>query len=172
MARPPTARSMARLRAPHWAVGVALTAIILTAIAWPTHVASESLPPMPPIEAGIATAVALRGLRYQLEPFPTPPTTEPPPPPQGWPDIDGTPSDATWDRVAQCESNGRWDINTSNGYYGGLQFSLTSWRAVGGTGYPHQASRDEQIYRADRLWTIQGWGAWPGCAAKLGFEWE
>ena len=123
---------------------------------------------MPPIEAGIATAVALRGLRYQLEPFPTPP----PPPPDPWPDIEDTPSDATWDRVAQCESNGNWSINTGNGYYGGLQFTLTSWRAVGGTGYPHQASRDEQIYRADRLWTIQGWNAWPGCAAKLGFEWE
>ena len=36
-----------------------------------------------------------------------------------------------WDAVAKCESGGNWSINTGNGYYGGLQFSLSSWRAVG-----------------------------------------
>lgn len=112
------------------------------------------LPPMPPIEQGVATAVALRGLPMQLD----------------WPDLPGTPSDEAWDLMAQCESNGRWDINTRNGYYGGLQFALSSWRAVGGEGYPHEATRDEQIHRADRLWLIQGWGAWPGCSRKLGFR--
>jgi len=75
---------------------------------------------------------------------------------------------SVWDRLAQCEAGGNWHINTGNGYYGGLQFSLTSWRAVGGSGYPHEASREEQINRGERLQNIQGWGAWPGCAAKLG----
>ena len=46
-----------------------------------------------------------------------------------------------WDRVAQCESGGNWSINTGNGYYGGLQFSLSTWRAFGGSGMPHQASK-------------------------------
>ena len=75
-----------------------------------------------------------------------------------------------WDAIAQCESGGNWSINTGNGYYGGLQFSLGSWRAVGGSGYPHNASRDEQIARGERLKDRQGWGAWPACSRKLGLR--
>jgi LysM repeat protein len=75
-----------------------------------------------------------------------------------------------WDRLAACESGGRWNVNTGNGYYGGLQFSLSSWRAVGGSGYPHQASKSEQIARAEALKARQGWGAWPACTAKLGLR--
>lgn len=77
---------------------------------------------------------------------------------------------STWDRLAQCESGGRWDVNTGNGYYGGLQFTPSSWRAVGGSGLPHQASREEQIMRAEKLRAMQGWGAWPACSAKLGLR--
>ncbi len=73
-----------------------------------------------------------------------------------------------WDTLARCESLGQWDINTGNGFYGGIQFSLRSWQAVGGEGYPHEASREEQIYRGELLRRIQGWGAWPGCRRKLG----
>ena len=75
-----------------------------------------------------------------------------------------------WDRLAQCESGGNWSINTGNGYYGGLQFSKQSWEAVGGTGLPHQASKEEQINRAVKLQAIQGWGAWPACSARLGLS--
>lgn len=75
-----------------------------------------------------------------------------------------------WDRLAACESGGNWSINTGNGYYGGLQFSLPSWRAVGGSGYPNQASKSEQIARAEMLQARQGWGAWPACTAKLGIR--
>ena len=77
---------------------------------------------------------------------------------------------ATWDRLAVCESTSNWAINTGNGYYGGIQFSLSSWRAVGGTGYPHEASRETQITMAIRLWEIQGWVAWPACTAELGWR--
>ena len=74
-----------------------------------------------------------------------------------------------WDRIARCESGGDWHINTGNGYYGGLQFSAGTWRAYGGTGYPHQASRETQIAVATRLRDATGgYGSWPGCAAKLG----
>jgi uncharacterized protein YabE (DUF348 family) len=73
-----------------------------------------------------------------------------------------------WDQLAQCESGGNWAINTGNGYYGGLQFSASSWAAVGGPGLPHQASRETQIAMGERLQAAQGWGAWPGCARKLG----
>ena len=75
-----------------------------------------------------------------------------------------------WDRLAACESGGNWSINTGNGYYGGLQFSLSSWRAVGGSGYPHRAGRAEQIRRGRRLKARQGWGAWPSCSSRLGLR--
>lgn len=75
-----------------------------------------------------------------------------------------------WDRLAQCESGGNWHINTGNGYYGGVQFSLQSWRGVGGTGYPHQHSRETQIEMAERLLDVQGWRAWPGCSKRLGLR--
>jgi uncharacterized protein YabE (DUF348 family) len=81
-----------------------------------------------------------------------------------------TPSGSVWDKLAQCESGGNWSINTGNGYYGGLQFSLSTWRAYGGTGYPHQASRDEQIRIAKKLQADAGWGAWPACSSKLGLR--
>lgn len=75
-----------------------------------------------------------------------------------------------WDRLAACESGGRWNINTGNGFYGGLQFTLSSWQAVGGSGYPHLASKSEQIARAEILQSRQGWGAWPACSTKLGLR--
>jgi hypothetical protein len=77
---------------------------------------------------------------------------------------------STWDRLAQCEAGGNWAINTGNGYYGGLQFSAQSWHAVGGSGLPHQASRETQIAMGERLRSAQGWGAWPSCSAKLGLR--
>lgn len=76
---------------------------------------------------------------------------------------------SVWDRLAQCESGGNWAINTGNGYYGGLQFNAGTWRAYGGTGLPHQASRETQIAIATKLRDASGgYGAWPGCAASLG----
>ena len=77
-------------------------------------------------------------------------------------------STSTWERLSGCEASENWKANTGNGYYGGLQFSLSSWRAVGGKGYPHQNSKAEQIYRAEKLLKLQGWGAWPTCSRKLG----
>jgi LysM repeat protein len=77
-------------------------------------------------------------------------------------------SGSVWDRLAQCESGGNWGINTGNGYYGGLQFTLSTWRSLGGSGYPNQASRSEQIARAKILQARSGWGQWPACSAKLG----
>lgn len=72
-----------------------------------------------------------------------------------------------WEALAQCESGGNWSINTGNGYYGGLQFSLSSWAAAGGTGNPAAASKAEQIRVAENLLQMQGWGAWPSCSARL-----
>ncbi|WP_431952721.1 transglycosylase family protein [Nocardia lijiangensis] len=72
-----------------------------------------------------------------------------------------------WDGVAQCESGGNWGINTGNGYYGGLQFSHSTWTANGGTGYANHASKDEQIRVAENVLATQGVGAWPTCGQYL-----
>lgn len=90
--------------------------------------------------------------------------TPPAPPPQS------TISYGVWDRLAECESNGNWGISTGNGYYGGLQFALGSWRAAGGSGYPHHHSREEQIRVAENLLAMQGWSAWPACSRRLGLR--
>ena len=71
-----------------------------------------------------------------------------------------------WDRIAQCESGGRWNINTGNGYYGGLQFATASWLANGGDDFAPRAdlaSRAEQITVANRYYAKAGLGPW-GCA--------
>jgi len=78
-------------------------------------------------------------------------------------------SGVDWDRLAQCESGGNWAINTGNGYYGGLQFLASTWRAYGGTGLPHQHSRETQIAIAERVRADVGMRAWPGCSRKFGW---
>jgi LysM repeat protein len=73
-----------------------------------------------------------------------------------------------WDAIAQCESGGNWGTNTGNGYYGGLQFKPSTWRANGGTGNPANASREEQIRVAENVLKSQGIGAWPTCGKRGG----
>jgi LysM repeat protein len=80
-------------------------------------------------------------------------------------------SSVNWDAIAQCESGGNWHINTGNGYYGGLQFSRSTWKANGGgtyAGTADKASRSEQIAVAERVLNGQGIGAWPVCGKKGG----
>ena len=72
---------------------------------------------------------------------------------------------AMWDRIAQCESGGRWNINTGNGYYGGLQFDYSTWLSVNGDDFASRAdraSRAEQITVANRLYAKRGLQPW-GC---------
>lgn len=78
-----------------------------------------------------------------------------------------------WDALAQCESGGRWDVNTGNGYYGGIQFSASTWRAYGGTQYASRAdlaSREQQIAVAGRVLASQGSSAWPACTRSTGWH--
>jgi hypothetical protein len=82
-----------------------------------------------------------------------------------------------WDELAQCESGGNWSANTGNGYGGGLQFAHTArwstWNSYGGnqyTSHPWEASREQQIDIAEQVLQSSGWGAWPGCARKLGLR--
>jgi hypothetical protein len=75
-------------------------------------------------------------------------------------------SDVNWDKIALCESGGNWHTNTGNGYYGGLQFSMSTWRGNGGSGNPANASRSEQIRIAERVLDSQGLSAWPECGVE------
>lgn len=93
-----------------------------------------------------------------------------PPAPSGVPSIDSP----VWTRLAQCESTNNWQAISANGmYYGGLQFHPQTWRSVGGQGMPHEASREEQIRRAQILlaepWATFG-NQWPACSRRLGLS--
>ncbi|MFD3722702.1 transglycosylase family protein [Streptomyces sp. NPDC058674] len=76
-----------------------------------------------------------------------------------------------WDCVADCESGGRWAVNTGNGFYGGLQFWQPTWEAYGGLAFAARAdlaSREQQIRVAEDVLAAQGWEAWPVCAKRYG----
>src|SRR5882757_812061 len=78
---------------------------------------------------------------------------------------------SVWDDIAMCESSGNWQVNTGNGYYGGLQIWLPSWEEFGGLKYarrPDLATPVQQIAVAEAILRIQGWDAWPVCARGLG----
>lgn len=83
----------------------------------------------------------------------------------------GAASADVWDKVAACESTGNWHINTGNGYFGGLQFTRSTWAAYGGTDYAPRAdlaTREQQIAIAEKVLEGQGPGAWPVCSGKAG----
>ncbi|MDP1819718.1 MAG: transglycosylase family protein [Acidimicrobiales bacterium] len=138
---------------------------------------TTTLPPAPTTTTTAAPpprAVA-RPVAVPAPPPPSPapaPASAPAPAPAPAPARGGAdPSDpATWDRLAACESGGNWAANTGNGYYGGLQFSASTWRSVGGSGLPHEHSRATQIEMGQRLQARAGWGQWPACTRKLGYR--
>jgi resuscitation-promoting factor RpfB len=108
---------------------------------------------------------------YEPPPPPPPPAPRPAPAPSSSSSsASTTPAGSVWDRLAQCESGGNWAANTGNGYYGGLQFHPQTWRSVGGTGLPHEHSREEQIKRGQILQQRSGWGQWPACSLRLGLR--
>lgn len=75
-----------------------------------------------------------------------------------------------WEAVAQCESTGQWNINSGNGFYGGLQFTQSSWDEFGGGVYaahPQDATQEQQVEIAENLLAVQGPGAWPVCGTYL-----
>ena len=79
-------------------------------------------------------------------------------------------TDPVWARLRRCESGGRYDINTGNGFYGAYQFVHSTWRGLGYPGMPHQAPPDMQDEAAQRLQARSGWGQWPACTRKLGLR--
>lgn len=96
----------------------------------------------------------------------TPPASVPEAPAKQ-PVIAAAKTENDWDAVARCESGGNWHISTGNGFYGGLQFTISTWTDYGGTGLPSNASRETQILVAERVLASQGVGAWPVCGKYL-----
>jgi hypothetical protein len=104
-------------------------------------------PPPPPLPAPAAPALGSARMTVRAEP-----------------------TDANFDRLAQCESNGRWQLASGNGFYGGLQFLVSTWQSLGGTGRPSDHPREVQIAIARKQWHRSGWSAWPSCSRQLGFR--
>jgi len=104
------------------------------------------------------------GTKHRPAPKPAPaPARKPAPAPA--PNYSG--GGTAWDRIAACESGGNWAANTGNGYYGGLQFSLSTWQSYGGSGRPDQNSRAAQIAIAEKVRAAEGgYGAWPVCGQR------
>ncbi|GGU56028.1 LysM peptidoglycan-binding domain-containing protein [Streptomyces lavendofoliae] len=78
-----------------------------------------------------------------------------------------------WGCVADCESSGRWNLNTGNGFYGGLQFKQSTWEAYGGLAHARRAdlaTRPQQIAVAEEVLRWHGWKAWPVCSKKYGLS--
>jgi len=120
----------------------------------PAPPAPDAPPPPPAPDAPPAPA----GFDPNVPPPPAP--DAPPPPPVH------TAYSVNWDAIAQCESGGNWAISTGNGYSGGLQFTMGTWHANGGSGSPAGASREEQIRVAENVLHSQGIHAWPVCGRR------
>ncbi|MCU1358106.1 MAG: hypothetical protein JWM89_3524 [Acidimicrobiales bacterium] len=148
-----------------WMAASAADADAVAPVPAPEPSPSTTTAPAPTTTAPASTTTAPP--TTTTEPTTAPPTTAPPAPQAAPAPVA---SGSVWDDLAGCEAGGNWAINSGNGYYGGLQFSLQSWHAMGGAGYPNQASREQQIAIGERLRAAQGWGAWPACARKLGLR--
>ncbi|GAA1134765.1 hypothetical protein GCM10009630_36730 [Kribbella jejuensis] len=72
-----------------------------------------------------------------------------------------------WAKVANCESSGNPRAVNGAGYYGLFQFDLQTWRSVGGSGNPINASAGEQLMRAKKLYAQRGASPWPVCGRFL-----
>ncbi|MFP5320342.1 MAG: transglycosylase family protein [Acidimicrobiia bacterium] len=138
----------------------------------PAPPTTEAPPPTSPPTTAAPTTTAAPAPTTTRAPTTTTTTTAPAATGQrsGGYAYDDPRSTQVWYDLAGCESGGRWSIDTGNGYYGGLQFSLGAWESVGGTGYPHEHPAEVQIDMGRRLQARQGWGAWPHCSEKLGLR--
>ena len=111
-------------------------------------------PPAPPPAAPV-TAPA------PATPAPSPaPVRRAPEVPAPAPSSDTMPNASTFACIRRHESHDNYQDDTGNGYYGAYQFSLSTWRSVGGEGLPSDASPAEQDRRAVMLEQRDGWSQW------------
>ncbi|MGY3335464.1 nucleoid-associated protein YgaU [Streptomyces filamentosus] len=121
------------------------------------------------VEAAVPGAVGRPGSGAGTGAVPPPPAAGP----AGLPAYACAKDQWPWGCVAECESSGRWDVNTGNGFYGGLQFWQPTWIEFGGLKYARRAdlaTRQQQITVAEDVLRVQGWGAWPVCSKRYGLS--
>ncbi len=71
----------------------------------------------------------------------------------------------TLEQIAQCESGGDPTAVSEDGTYRGkYQFSMETWKAMGGSGDPAAAPEAEQDRIAAELYAQSGTSPWPNCA--------
>ncbi|MEV0642165.1 transglycosylase family protein [Streptomyces sp. NPDC050619] len=124
-----------------------------------------------PIKLALATALLFAALAPGVAHAAAPPPA--PGPPLKHASYECAKDQWPWGCLAECESGGRWNINTGNGFYGGLQFGQPTWKAFGGLKYAPRAdlaTREEQIAVAQEVLAAQGWEAWPVCAGRYGLK--
>jgi len=81
--------------------------------------------------------------------------------------VGGSVDSLNWSALAECESGGNPNAVNPAGYYGLYQFSVSTWRSVGGTGKPTDFGAAEQTLRAKKLYQSQGDSPWPNCGSRL-----
>lgn|GEM_PF-2465636 len=109
---------------------------------------------------------------------PTPPPTPVPVAPEKAPTRTSGPGPdpdvkAGLEKLAQCESGSKWDTNTGNGFYGGLQIMQATWNAHDGQQYaarPDLATEAQQLIIGQDIQRTGGWGQWPACSIKVGLR--
>ena len=162
------------------------TTVCATAMIITLQSCTDTTPTQPPTQPEIeftgydfttAAGIELQNLEIFLRSIPTTTSTIVPKPAQNSSNNTTTTVNLTdhadvWDELAQCESGGRWDYPpVSGGFSGGIMFHIGTWRAMGGTDYApdaYLATREQQIEIAERVLQSSGWGAWPGCARRMG----
>ena len=72
-----------------------------------------------------------------------------------------------WNGLARCESGGNPNAVNPAGFYGLYQFSISTWRSVGGRGNPTDHGYWEQTKRAWILFRHSGRSPWPVCGRYL-----
>ncbi|MFC8953620.1 peptidoglycan DD-metalloendopeptidase family protein [Streptomyces sp. NPDC057101] len=83
-------------------------------------------------------------------------------------------SASAWDKIAECESSGRWDLPYGDAdSTGGLQIQKRTWDdfngpSLTGAAYPYQATKAQQIQVAELILAQQGPQAW-SCNAMTGY---
>ena len=79
------------------------------------------------------------------------------------------PAGDIWAALANCESTMDQRATSASGkYLGYFQFSMATWKSVGGPGDPRDHDYETQLKYAKILQARSGWGQWPSCSRKLG----